>query len=154
MDPGKDGAIVVIQGDEVIKHIFPMIGNEYDIHAFKSIFATFDKDNCHVIVEDVSPIPGGSAKANWSFSRGKTILEVLTIAYDLPFTMVRPKAWQKVVHQGIPRLDTAKQMTLLAVKRLYPDVDLRKTERSKKPHDGTYDALAMAHYCKVTYGIT
>ena len=108
-------------------------------------------DNCHVVIENVHAIAGGSAKANWSFSRGKTFLEVLCIAYDLPFTMVNPKAWQKVIHQGIPKQKEAKDMTLMAVKRLYPDVDLRKSERAKKPYDGIYDALAMAHYCKLTF---
>lgn len=152
-DPGKSGAIVTIQGDEVTKYLYPMIGTstEYDIQGIRDIFKTFDKDNCHVVIENVHAIAGGSAKANWSFSRGKALLEVLCIAFDLPFTMVNPKAWQKLIHQGIPKME-AKDMTLMAIKRLYPEVDLRKSERAKKPHDGIYDALGMAHYAKMTYG--
>ena len=154
LDPGKEGAIVILQGDKVTKYTYPMIGTskEYDIQAIRDIFLTFEGDNCHLVIENVHAIAGGSAKANWSFSRGKALLEVLAAAYDLPHTMVNPKAWQKIIHQGIPKMDTAKDMTLMAIKRLYPTVDLRKSERAKKPHDGIYDALAMAHYCKQVYG--
>jgi hypothetical protein len=152
LDPGKDGAIVILKGENVTKYTYPLIGKEYDIQAIRDIFLTFEADNCHIVLENVHAIAGGSAKANWSFSRGKAILETLCVSYDLPFTMVNPKAWQKIVHQGIPKMDKAKDMTLLAIKRLYPTVDLRKNERCRKPHDGIYDALGMAHYCKINYG--
>lgn len=150
VDVGKDGAIVIIKQDgSVYKKKFPMIGNDYDIQELSTYFRAISQEECHMVIEDVHAIAGGSAKANWSFSRGKAILEVLATVHKIPFTMVKPKEWQKVVHQGIPKQAKAKDMTLMAVKRLYPDVDLRKNERCRTPDEGIYDALAMAHYCKV-----
>jgi hypothetical protein len=154
VDVGKDGAVVMIDeqatyGKEIMKFKFPMIGKDYNIQRINSIFKNLSKEKCHMVIEDVHAIAGGSAKANWSFSRGKAILEVLAIVNEIPFTMVKPKEWQKVIHQGIPKQAKAKDMTLMAIQRLYPDFDLRKSERSIKPDEGIYDALAMAHYCKV-----
>lgn len=156
VDVGKDGALVMIDeeatyGEKVMKFKFPMIGTDYDINRINNLFKNVSKEECHMVIEDVHAIGGGSAKANWSFSRGKAILEVLAVVNQIPFTMVKPKAWQKVVHQGIPKQGKAKDMTLMAVKRLYPEVDLRKNERCRTPDEGIYDALAMAHYCKVKF---
>lgn len=150
-DPGKDGGLVIINDEMelVFKSKFPMIGSDYDIKAMDDLFKEISQESCHMVIEDVHAIAGGSAKANWSFSRGKAILEVLAIVNEIPFTMVKPKEWQKVIHQGIPKQAKAKDMTLMAIQRLYPDFDLRKSERSIKPDEGIYDALAMAHYCKV-----
>ena len=152
-DVGKDGAIVIINEEmEVVgKHKFPMIGDDYDIIEMNKLFSAISQESCHMVIEDVHAIGGGSAKANWSFSRGKAILEVLAITNKIPFTMVKPKEWQKLVHQGIPKQGKAKDMTLMAVKRLFPDVDLRKNERCRKPDSGIFDALAMAYYCKVKF---
>jgi hypothetical protein len=153
VDVGLNGALVVINEElEVVeKHKFPMIGTDYDIKGIEELFRSVSAESCHMVIEDVHAIGGGSAKANWSFSRGKTILEVLAITLNIPFTMVKPKAWQKIVHEGIPKQGKAKDMTLMAVKRLFPDVDLRKNERCRKPDDGIFDALAMAYYCKVKF---
>jgi hypothetical protein len=154
VDVGKDGALVMIDeeasyGEEIMKFKFPMIGTDYDIQRLNNLFKNVSKEKCHMVIEDVHAIAGGSAKANWSFSRGKAILETLAIVNDIPFTMVKPKTWQKVIHEGIPKMPKAKDMTLMAVQRLYPNIDLRRNERCKKPDEGIYDALAMAHYCKL-----
>jgi hypothetical protein len=152
IDVGKDGAMVIIEGDKISKYKFPMIGTDYDIEALSDLFSLIDPKDSHTVIEDVHAIGGGSAKANWSFSRGKAILEVLAIVHRIPFTMVKPKVWQKVVHEGIPKQGKAKDMTLMGVKRLFPDVDLRKNERCRTPDDGIYDALGMAYYCKIKFG--
>jgi hypothetical protein len=39
-----------------------------------------------------------------------------------------------------------KKMSELAAKRLFPNVDLRATERCKISHDGIVDALLIAYY--------
>lgn len=175
-DPGKSGAGVIIQGDEITKITFPLIGKEYDLEGMLDIFERFDRKNCHIVIEDVKALQKPMQAGNWSLSRGKTILEVAAACFGLPYTLVHSKTWQKEIWQGVPiqkkngKTDT-KTMTLIAVKRLFPKLDLREdketkyyadtsTNRSKgiantpiprkdtKPHEGIVDALAMAEYCK------
>ena len=78
-------------------------------------------------------------------------------------TFVQPKKWQSI-WEGVPiqkvptgkknkkgepmyKTDT-KATSLLAVQRLFPNIDLRASERCKIPHDGIVDALLMAEYCR------
>jgi hypothetical protein len=152
-DPGKTGHGVMIQGNQVTKFRFPVIGKEYDLQGMLDIFSNFDKTNCHVVIEDVKALQKPFQAGNWSLSRGKTILEVACMCYGLPHTLVHSKTWQKEIWQGVPQMkkdgatDT-KNMTLVAIKRLFPEMDLRVSERATKPDEGVVDALALAEYCR------
>lgn len=153
-DPGKTGHGVMIQGNVITKFRYPLIGGEYDIEGMLAIFKNFNKDSCHIVIEDVKALQKPLQAGNWSLSRGKTILETACHYYKLPFTLVHSKTWQKEIWQGISDMKKSdgsrdtKSMTLLAIKRLFPDADLRTSERSKKPDDGVVDALALAEYCR------
>lgn len=175
-DPGKTGHGIMIVDGKITKFKFPMIGTEYDLQGMLDIFDNFDRKNCHIVIEDVKALQSPMQSGNWSLSRGKTILEVAAACYGLPYTLVHSKTWQKEIWQGVPMMkkngktDT-KNMTLVAVKRLFPDLDLRDEVETKYyadtsvnrkkgvankpiprkgtlPHEGVVDALAMAEYCK------
>jgi len=151
-DVGLQGAMVILQGDKVEKYLFPKIDGDYDIHGMMDLFRKIDPNNSHTVIERVHTLFGMSAKANWSFSRGATILEMLAIFFDIPHSYATPKTWQKVVHEGFERQEDAKSTTLLAIQSLFPDEDLRKSSRAKKPFDGYYDTLGIAYYCRETFG--
>lgn len=175
-DPGKTGHGIMIEGSKIIKFAFPLIGTEYDIQGMLDIFDKFDRKRCHIVIEDVKALQKPMDSGNWSLSRGKTILEVAAACYGLPYTLVHSKTWQKEIWQGIPVMKTGtktdtKNMTLVAIKRLFPEVSLlqdvepkfyadtaqnRKLNRAnleiprtaEKPHEGLVDALALAEYCR------
>lgn len=166
IDPGKSGAIVILnnKNSEVIKHVIPCIGTVIDIGAIDSILAELiflkGKDSLHLVIEDVHALYGSSAGATFSFGYVCGVLEGIIHSLSIPHTKVQPKVWQKEMFQGIPEIRKpntkdgkkgaleTKQMALLAAKRIFPDVDLRATTRSKNPHDGIVDALLMAEYCR------
>jgi hypothetical protein len=168
-DVGKNGAIVIIDknSDIIFKSVIPKIGNEYDQREIFKIFCTYNLELKHFVLEDVHSIFGSSAKSNFQFGRGKGLLEMALIAADIPHTLVQPKKWQ-TIWEGVPKqfkstgkkkkngepvqkVDT-KATSLIAVQRLFPNVDLRATKRCTTFHDGIVDALLMAEYCKRTYG--
>lgn len=148
IDPGKDGAIATIKDGEIVLMKFPKIGKEYDLQAMMDIFASFDSKNCHVGIEDVKALQGVMKAGNWSLSRGKTILEMCCLFYKLPLTMVHSKTWQKEIWQGVDKQDNAKDTTLLAMKRLFPNQDFTKSARATKDDSGQVDALGIAEYCR------
>lgn len=165
MDPGKNGAIVLILRDGRVlkKEIFPLIGKELDIIGVNKNFMEYKDRIVHAYLEQIHAIFGASAGSTFTFGRVYGMLESLLVGHGIAYTLVQPKIWQKVIFNGIPemrkpgkmdkktgktrkgRVDT-KAMALLASKRLFPSVDLRPTERSKKPHDGLCDALLIAEY--------
>ena len=186
-DPGKTGAMVILVDGEVLTCTYPTIGNEYDVKGMFEMFSAFDPKNTHVVIEDVKALQNPFQSGNWSLSRGKTILEMCCVCLSIPFTMVHSKTWQKEIWQGVTVQQRStgkkdkngnlkyqtltKETTLLAVKRLFPDVVLSEQKEVKyysdtpenrklgralkpipqkqnKPHEGIIDALAMAEYCR------
>jgi hypothetical protein len=163
IDPGKTGAISYIYpGGWIDSGTFPLIAKEYDIRSMRTIFKYIAAVNCHVVLEDVKALQKPFQAGNWNLSRGKAIIETLLIIYDIPHTLVHSKTWQKEMWQGVPQMRgpskngkkgsiLTKEMSLVAVKRLFPQADLRnpdrKTDRSVKPHDGVVDSILMAGYC-------
>ena len=177
MDPGKLGAISFLYPDEVLDSIrYPLINSEYDLRGFMDIFNNMKTDpnySYHIIIEDVKALQKPMQAGNWSLSRGKTILECMAACYDIPYTLVHSKTWQKEMWQGVPQQfkkaksktsikngvktvtkanpekDT-KAMSRIAAQRLFPNAELRNperaTERGKVPDDGVCDAALMAEF--------
>ncbi len=169
IDPGKDGGIVILFPDNSVeKFTIPLIGGFVDEKSLSDIFRNIkifeEEHNVKAILEDVHSIFGTSAKSNYSFGDINGFLRGMLVAYKIPFVKVQPKEWQREMFKGVPEkrkpskldrngkerkgsIDT-KSMAALAVQRLFPEIDLRKSERSKKQHDGLVDALLMAEYCR------
>lgn len=163
IDVGKDGGIAVFVDDKLdLISVTPTIGKEIDLNEFAQILNKYNVEDSdyHVVVEDVHAIFGSSAGSTFSFGWGLGILEGLLVGLSIPYTKVAPKEWQSQLWQGVkpiikpPKGDSKKKVvdtkatSLLAVKRLFPNIDLRKSERAKKEHDGIVDAVLMAEYCR------
>jgi hypothetical protein len=158
IDPGKNGFITAIIGKEFIFAPIPLIGKFLDIHELNRILGEFKTlGNVHCVFEDVHARYGSSAKATFSFGFVCGATEACIIASGIPFTKVQPKEWQKIMWQGIPiqkkasstgktMVNDTKLMSLMACKRLFPDVDLRANNRCKIPHDGKVDSILLAEY--------
>ena len=174
IDPGKNGAIVIISKNKITSECFKFIGDEYDIQGIFQRFCEIinDYENISVVLEDVKKLPSPMNSGDWELSACKHILMTILTILEIPYTPVAPKTWQKQMWMGVSEqrkpnktkldkngqmvtkrgaIDT-KNMSLIAAKRLFPSFDLRdpnrKTERSEKPHDGVVDAILMAEYCR------
>jgi hypothetical protein len=118
-----------------------------------------NNQKCHCVLEDVHSIFGASSSSTFDFGWGLGVIEGVLVANKIPYTKVQPKKWQKEMFEGIPlqqkpsstgktmKTDT-KAMAEQAAKRLFPSIDLRATERSKKSSDGKVDALLMCEFCR------
>lgn len=164
IDPGKNGYITINYKSQIEFKRIPLIGTEYDIKELSNIFQTLHALSdmvtfTHCVIEDVHAIFGSSAGSTFEFGYGVGLLEMGLTMVNIPYTKVNPKKWQKQMFEGIPeqkkpsstgktmKVDT-KLMALQSAKRLFPTIDLRDTERSKKPHDGKVDSLLICEYCK------
>lgn len=169
VDIGKNGAIVIqdLETGTIVKQVMPIIGTDVDVQELINILEALKGTDCMVIIEDVRAIFGAAASSTFTFGFVAGVTEAALIALKLPYRKVNPKVWQKLAFMGVKeirkpstknklgkeikgKIDT-KAMALVAAKRLYPNVDLRPTERSKNPHDGIVDALLMSWYCKQVY---
>ncbi len=152
IDPGINGAMVILEGLTIESHAMPITtaGKEKQIHfgGVQSLLTSVKKryGRIHVFLERAVPMAMGS-KGAFSYGRG---FEALVIAIDIlgfPMTMVEPAKWTKEMHEGISADLKPKARSLIAVKRLYPQL---LDQLPKKPkggiHDGPIDALLIAGY--------
>jgi len=159
IDPGKSGGIVAVSngGTVIAKQSMPLLGDSLDVLAIYDLFTSLMVNyNPVVVLEDVHSIFGSSASSNFTFGYVCGAIEAIVLCQRMKLIKVQPKEWQKTAwvnsdivykpkkaDQKKASIDT-KATSLSAATRLFPNLDLRKGERSKIAHDGIVDALLMA----------
>ena len=161
IDPGKDWAVAVLVREEgerwpgrVTLHLTPTVrvgkvgGKEdYDIARMREILTSVPGVTLVVIEkQQAMKLPGKKAQgtaSTFSTGWGFGLWCGLIAGLGLPMQIVHPRTWQSTMHRDIPGSDT-KGRSILAAGRLFPDLDLRATPRSTKPHHGKADAILIA----------
>jgi hypothetical protein len=62
---------------------------------------------------------------------------------DVEFQIWYPREWQKKMLAGVPG-KTSKERSIKSIQMRLPEMDLLRTPRCRKPHDGLADAANMA----------
>jgi len=73
------------------------------------------------------------------------LIQVLDLCL-FPYRRVEPKVWQRMIHEGIGGKLKPKDRSIIAYRQLFPHDPLPRHPKAKGPHDGTLDALLIAHY--------
>lgn len=153
VDPGKTGAIVVMERSRLALHPMPVITSkkraQYDLREVYEILngARAGVAHWHCFIEKQQPLPPKMGGASANFFRGYSLalFEALCLALGMPYTIVSPRSWQGVMLVDVVGDDT-KQRAQIAADRLFPNVDLRRSSKSRKPDLGLVDALLIAEY--------
>ena len=141
IDPGLKGSVCIL-GDPITFH--PMPSSPFDLALILSKYPTA---TTHVFVEKAQAMPGQGSVSMFNYGRGFGEILGVIAALGLSHTLVPPVTWTKVMHKGCYGKD-AKAKSLDAVTRLFPHVDLMRTDRCKKPDEGFVDSLLIASYGK------
>lgn len=156
IDPGEKGYVTVLQDGEF--QFFSIADNDREALAvFINSFSDPFLDSV-AIMEEVHAIFGSSAKGTFSFGEIFGFLKGLLIAYGIPYHLVQPKAWQGEIwiqedkvyrykHDGKKMVDT-KRTSLASARRLFPDVDLKRTPKCKNTDDNKIDSLLICEYAR------
>jgi hypothetical protein len=162
MDVGILGGFAELSDEGVTVAPMPAVGDVLSLTGIKdwliSRLALCPTNRMLIGIEKVEAIHGSAAGATFQFGQARMALEMAAVMLSIPYIFVPPKQWQAVFFAGGPVIkkpgkdgkdkNDTKKMARLAAERLYPDVDLLATERSKVPHSGIVDALGIAHYLK------
>lgn len=137
IDPGKDGALATL--DEAGEaHVVP-----WDPEGYAAILGgVWVPQQVRVCVEHVGAMPGQGVTSMFHFGENFGFIQGLLTANKLPYELVRPQKWKRAF--GI----SDKNESIAVCKRLFPEVDLRRTEKCRKEHDGMAEALLMAEYAR------
>lgn len=141
IDPGKDGAMAIIyQDNDIHIHVFDM--EEYRFY-LTDIFEADAQMQTRCCLERVGAMPGQGVTSMFKFGENFGFIQGLLTAYSIPYELVTPQKWKKEF-----QITGDKNSSISVCKRLFPYVNLRKTERCKKDHDGIAEALLMAEWAR------
>jgi hypothetical protein len=80
----------------------------------------------------------------FSHGRGYGLLEGMVKGIGIPYTIVHTLSWQNTLTKGLG--GDSKARAHLTAMRLFPGLDLRASEKSRRPHEGIIDALLIAEF--------
>lgn len=152
IDPGKSGAVVSIDLDThavTSKQMTPMIKvgksrQEYDVSEMSNMLHELSVNGCKVFIERQQARPGQGVSSMFTTGMGYGLWIGICGGLKLPIEVVSPISWTKEILRGVP--GEGKGRNILGAKRLFPDQDLRKSDRARVPHDGICDALLISEY--------
>lgn len=162
IDPGLLGAYAAIDGNGTIVSYLktPRDGKSGTVD-FAGVWGWFKSlslprfTSATVVLEDVHPLPGVSARSTWTFSenKGMNLMLAWFLCYEfysnVRFRLITPKHWQKATWDLGDRVEKdgkcdTKATSLNAARRIWPGESFLASEKSKKPDDGIVDALLIA----------
>ncbi len=154
IDPGKDGALAIL-GYRETPILIPFSETEYanQLRRVAPFFVAtgtegvIDQRETFTVVEHVNAMPGQGVTSCFSFGRNFGFILGLLTAFRIPYELVRPQKWKRVFS-----CTSDKNTSIEVAQRMFPGVDLRRTPKCQKPHDGICEALLMAEYARRLHG--
>ncbi len=157
IDPGKDGYLAALD-DGVLYATWPMPtirtgkGNRRDYDVGKMAAIVDDLRPGLVVLEKQQAMPGQGVASMFSTGVGFGLWLGILAALKIRYEVVHPRTWQRALCRDIA--GEPKARALIAARRLFPGVDLRGSERSRKDHAGKVDALLIAYYGSIHHDQT
>jgi len=147
IDPGVSGGIAIIDDYLRAAHPMPIIKSGsatfIDGGAIRKLIMGY-KDSM-VFLERAQAMPKQGVVSMFNYGVNFGFLKGMLDTLQRPVELVRPADWHRDVCKGYPG-NKPKEKALAACISLFPDVELKATPRSRKPHDGMVDALLIAEY--------
>jgi len=181
VDPGKSGFITIdidgsfifipmpehkVETGKTLKSGKPQMKTAFNELGMRDIVLQI-KEICKgrdikVAIEEVGGRGGWSATNNFNFGYTAGLQKMIFIMLQAEITMVRPQKWQSFIRQGYPNIKKSsstgktmisdpKAVAKLIVDTEFPDIDFRKTERSKVDDDNKIDSFLVCQYLKRSY---
>ena len=146
IDPGASGAIGFIFPNGS----YTVVDCPNTLRGMWDILLSEDTTEMVAAVEKVNPYFKSSAKSAFTFGENNAAWKMLLTCLKIPYHLVAPRVWQKVVYDSAKKLDNPKLQSFELASRLFPDL-VFKTKRGKII-DGRSDAILISLYAKRTWG--
>lgn len=142
VDPGKKGAMAIMgysntTGERYMMKIIPFDPQEY-IKTLKQF------NGATVCIEQVHSLPREGVKSVWSFGQTYGWLLGVLDAVGLSYQTVPPNLWKK----DFSLLRAEKKQSIEVCKRLFPGIELKRTDRCRNDDDNMADAALICEYAR------
>lgn len=140
IDPGKDGGISVIHPDGFVGC------GVYTDESLIECCEDIKNYDMFCIVENVHSMPMQGAQATFNFGKSFGYILGVLESFGVPYELVNPQKWKKEFS-----CTSDKNTSIDCAQRLFPNVNLYRTDRCRKKHDGMAESLLMAEYGRRHY---
>lgn len=145
-DPGLSGGSAIRGSDGIVCEPMPVNEGVLDLASLVRWIEANRGSFQSAYVEQVSSMPGQGVASTFKFGRTYGALEGVLTALKIPYALVTPQKWKKVMLAGVEAQEDKKAMSAIAASRIFPQIDFRETERCRKPHSGMVEASLIAEY--------
>lgn len=163
IDLGANGGFALLNSNKELVKFAPMPKHpvdggidHYEVEGFfASVKGAIGKNELVVATEKLHSIYGSSASSNYTFgSNNGYVNGLIHVWFGRDTKRIIARRWQKFLFELCNTEETkrkdgkrdTKSMAREAIESLYPDEDLKKSNRHKYSHDGTVDAIGIALY--------
>lgn len=144
IDPGADGGIATISEDEKIEVSVVPYSQEAMVDICFKISDQTGEVKIITCLEKVGAMPKQGVVSTFTFGKGAGFIEGVLRANYIPYQLITPPVWKK----EFSLIGKDKKESIKVCKRLFPGVNLFRTPKCTKEHDGMAEALLMALYAK------
>ena len=137
IDPGAKGGYAWIWGDVVRAMPWDDTFFTQDMQCLKAT-----GEPLVAAVEKVGARPGQGVTSMFSFGRSAGYIEGVLAALGIGYQLVPPATWKR----EYSLIGKDKRASVEACRRLFPDVDLKRTEKCRTDSDGKAEALLIAEW--------
>lgn len=138
IDPGKSGAMAIY---DCITNDMITLGFDKASYLEELDYVKDHIDTAVCCLEHVGAMPGQGVTSMFTFGTNFGWIQGVLDTLEIPYELVRPQKWKKEFS-----ITSDKNSAIDVCKRLYPHLNLKRTERSRKDDDGLAEAALMATY--------
>lgn len=149
IDPGKKGYMCLYNANYSGYKHYPLFdGNRLNRDMLEVLEKLSKTYTMMAVVEQVHSMPHQGVASTFSFGTNYGMILGALEAIGIPYCTVTPGKWQKTICEAVDKADNTKQMHYNAARRLFPNIDFRRSERCRIYDDNKVDATLICEYGK------
>ena len=157
IDPGLTGGVAVIDLDTNKVELFDTPTEQRKKSSGKGIktdylpsqmadiiyLHTLDR-KCHAFIEQVSAMPGQGVTSMFGFGKGWGMWLGILAAFQIPYSLITPQRWKKLLMQGMKDKEAAIGRALQLYPQCSSQLTVKRGQVTKPQALGRADALLIA----------
>ena len=141
IDPGAKGGYAVIENGYA--RAYPWDDDLFvsDMNGVKSL-AQIENKGIVAAVEKVGAVHGNGIVSTFTFGKNAGYIEGVLRALGISYQLVPPATWKR----SFSLIGKDKRASIEVCRKLFPDVDLKRTDRCKTESDGKAESLLICEW--------
>lgn len=147
IDPGAKGGYAVISKSETGQTVFAYTWDDtFFVMEMNALLRT--GSGLVAAVEKVGARPGQGTVSMFNFGKSAGYIEGVLSGLGIPYQLVPPAKWKK----EFSLIGKDKKASIETCRKLFPELDLKRTERCRTDSDGKAESVLLAEYARRKMG--